>query len=52
MGTYITDILDGCTTILNTLFSSTVSTLGTIAMLPIVGGVIGVVVSVTRKGRG
>lgn len=52
MSTYITDILGGITTMLDTLFNSTVSTLGTIAMLPIVGGVVGVVVSVTRKGRG
>lgn len=52
MASYITEILDSVTTMLGTLFSSSVSTLGTIAMLPIVGGVVGVVVSVTRKGRG
>lgn len=52
MSVYITEILDSVTTMLSTLFSSSVSTLGTIAMLPIVGGVVGVVVSVTRKGRG
>lgn len=52
MASYITEILDGISTFFSTLYSSTVSTLGTIAMLPIVGGVIGIVVSTMRKGRG
>lgn len=56
MTSYITSILGAVGDFLGTLYATgegaTVTVLGTIAMLPIVSGVIGVVVSVVRRGRG
>ena len=57
MTDYISAIMTACTSMLDTLFDvgstqGTAPVLGTIAMLPIVGGVVGVVVSVVRRGRG
>jgi len=55
MTDYISSILGAVSDFLGTLYSSdasTVTVLGTIAMLPIVSGVIGIVTSVVRKGRG
>lgn len=47
IGTFMTTLYAGSSTV-----GGAAPVLGTIAMLPIVGGVVGLVVSVVRRGRG
>lgn len=55
MSDAITNILSGITSIMTTLFTASTggdNTLLYVALLPIVGGVVGRAVSVVRAGRG
>lgn len=55
MADAVQTILTGISTIITSLFSLSAgepTTLGMVACLPIVGGIVGKVVSVVRRGRG
>lgn len=54
LGTIVTGIVSSAGTVIESLFdaSETPAVLTAVAVLPIIGGIVGLVVRVTRKGRG